>query len=86
MLVLTRKPGQSIMIEPDATLDLRTPIGELFRAGPIEVVVTHVNHLQVKVGIHAHPRLQILREELVREKHPTRRDRFRRNCRSATGD
>ena len=64
MLVLTRKPGQLIKIEPDETLNLATPIGELFADGPVEIIVTQVNGCQVKLGICAHPRLLILRDEL----------------------
>ena len=67
MLILTRKPGQRITIEPDARLDLRTPIGEVFADGPIEVSVGRVDGLQIKLAIHAHPCLQILRAELRTE-------------------
>ena len=35
MLILTRKSGQMLTIHPQGTLNLATPIGELFRAGPI---------------------------------------------------
>ena len=64
MLILTRKPGQLIKIEPDESLDPSTPVSELFVNGPIEVWVTQVIGPQVKLGIHAHPRLVILRNEL----------------------
>ncbi|GMQ79490.1 MAG: hypothetical protein BMS9Abin02_2087 [Anaerolineae bacterium] len=30
MLILTRKPGQSIKIQPDEKLDPETPVGKLF--------------------------------------------------------
>lgn len=64
MLVLTRKPGQLIRIKPDPALDFATPIRELFVPGPIEVQVLRVSGVQVKLGIFAHPRLIVLREEL----------------------
>ena len=65
MLVLTRRLGQIVQITPHPTLDLSTPIGELFRNRPIEVVVTRVGGGQVKLGFSAHPGLLVLRQELV---------------------
>ena len=67
MLVLKRKPGERIRIELDPALDPATPVSELFSGSGIEIVVTHVNALCVKLGIQADPRLIILREELVSE-------------------
>ena len=67
MLVLTRRPGESIKIKPDAALDPNTPVGSLFADGPIEIIVTQVNGQQVKLGIIAHPDLVILRDELWEE-------------------
>lgn len=64
MLILTRKPGQRVRIEPDASLDPGTPIGELFASGPIEVVVTRVAGHRVRIGIIAPSGLTILREEI----------------------
>ena len=64
MLILTRKPGQCITIEPNAGLDPETPVRELFANGPIEVIVGRVDGMHVKLAIQAHPDLQILREEL----------------------
>ena len=68
MLILTRKPGQVVTINLREDVDLKTPVGELFAQGPIEVMVTAVNGAQVKLGIRADPRFLILRQELcVRE-------------------
>ena len=64
MLVLTRKPGQSIKIKLDEVLPWKTPVGSLFADGPIEIIVTQINGGQVKLGIIAHPDLKILRDEL----------------------
>ena len=64
MLVLTRKPGQSIKIQLDEALPWKTPVGKLFVDGPIEIIVTQINRNQVKLGIIAHPDLKILRNEL----------------------
>jgi len=64
MLILTRKPGQVVRIDLMEDLDPKTPVGDLFAGGPIEVVVTSVNGAQVKLGLNADPRFRILREEL----------------------
>ena len=64
MLILTRKPGQIIKIQPAADLPLTTPVGALFAEGPIEIVVQRIQGQQVRLGFQAHDRLLILREEL----------------------
>ncbi len=64
MLILMRRAGQKLTIAPAAVLDLSTPVGELFLAGPIEVTVTEVDGPRVKIGISADHRFLILREEL----------------------
>ncbi len=64
MLVLTRKPGQKLLIGLDETIDPTITAKELFAGGQIEVVVSQVRGATVKLAIHAHPRLVILREEL----------------------
>jgi sRNA-binding carbon storage regulator CsrA/DNA-binding XRE family transcriptional regulator len=64
MLFLTRKPGQALTIRPEQNLDLSTPIEQLFADGPIRVLVRKVNGLQVQLGVAAHARFTILREEL----------------------
>lgn len=75
MLVLTRKPGQKIRVMPAAALDPHLTVAELFAKGPIEIVVTHVQGLQVKLGVHAPRELLVLREELAKPptKDPNRR-------------
>ncbi len=64
MLILTRKSGEAVHIDLMEDLDPRTPVGELFAQGPIEIVVTGVRGEQVKLGLTADPRFRILREEL----------------------
>ena len=63
MLILTRRSGQMLTIHPHATLDPATTIGELFRAGPIEVLVSRIDGDKVRIGINAHPELLITRCE-----------------------
>ncbi len=64
MLILTRRVGQSLIIGPGAGLDPSMSVGELFRQGPIEVVVSSMNGSRVKLSIVADRRLLILRDEL----------------------
>ena len=55
-----RKPnsqtGQVVTIGLLEDLDPKTPVGDLFAGGLIEVVVTSVNGVQVKLGLNADPR------------------------------
>ena len=73
MLILTRKPGQGINIQPAAGLPLTTPVGALFAAGPLEIVLQRVHGQQVRIGIEADAGLRVLRDELdVNGSLPTR--------------
>lgn len=65
MLIITRKRGQIIRIEPAASADLSMPLGDVFRQGPIEIVVAQIRGGQIRLGINAPLSLQILREELL---------------------
>jgi len=64
MLILSRKPGQILKIQPVSDLPLTTPVGALFAEGPIEIVVQKIQGQQVRIGIQADDRLLIFREEL----------------------
>ncbi|MDZ7803503.1 carbon storage regulator [Thiohalophilus sp.] len=64
MLLLFRKPGQSITIQPAPEVDLTAPLGTFFENGPIQVLVNRIIENEVKLGIQAHPDLMILREEI----------------------
>ena len=65
MLILSRKTGQSVIIQPDESLDPETPIKELFRDGPIEVVVRKAGQNQISMYIQADLGFSILRRELL---------------------
>lgn len=65
MLLLTRRPGQSITIQPGQDLDPAAPLGALFLDGPIAVQVSRIRRGEVRLGIAAHRDLVILREELA---------------------
>ena len=69
MLLLSRKPGQSITIQPDPNLDFTTPLGTLFTDGPIEVQVNQIGKGGVNLGITAHRQFCILRNELTPYPH-----------------
>jgi len=64
MLVLARKPGETIRIDLMAGVDPQTPVGELFASGAIEITVAGIKGTQVKIGILAEQRFRILRGEL----------------------
>lgn len=64
MLVLTRKPGQTVIVDLTEGIDPQTPVGELFAGGAIVIRVTDVVGAQVKLGFEADGRFRILREEL----------------------
>jgi len=67
MLLLTRRPGQSITIQPGQDLDPAAPLGALFLDGPIAVQVSRIRRGEVRLGIAAHRDLVILREELAHQ-------------------
>jgi sRNA-binding carbon storage regulator CsrA len=64
MLIITRKPGQTVQISLNPAVDPMTPVGEIFADGPIEVVVTRIASASMRVGLRASPLLLILRGEL----------------------
>jgi len=57
-----------VEIKPKPSLDLTTPIGELFARGPIEVVALRTKNTEVKLGIRANLGFLILRGELANVK------------------
>lgn len=65
MLIITRKRGQIIRIEPAPGTDPATPIGDIFAQGPIEVIVAQVRGSQIRLGITAPLSFLILRSELL---------------------
>ena len=63
MLILTRKPSQSLSIHPHPTLDPGTPVEQLFVGGSIQVQVVGVQGAQVRLGVAAPAGFCILRDE-----------------------
>lgn len=64
MLIITRKRGQIIRIEPAPDTDPATPIGDIFAQGPIEVIIAQIRGSQIRLGINAPLSFTILRGEL----------------------
>ena len=64
MLILTRHPGQRILLQPHPSLRPATPIGRVFAEGPIEILITRVCGQRVSVGIEAPAGVLIYREEV----------------------
>jgi len=64
MLVLTRRPGESLLIFPADDIDKAMTVAELFRDGPIEVHLRDIKANQVRLGIEAPKALAVLRDEL----------------------
>jgi sRNA-binding carbon storage regulator CsrA len=65
MLVLTRRPDESLIIQPAQGIDPTMTVAELFAAGPLVVEVLAVNGPQVRLGIDAPQALAIVRDELL---------------------
>jgi len=68
MLYLSRRPGESIFIQPRPDLDPATPVRELFAEAPIVLRVSATTCTRVNLGIAAHSGLSIVREELIPRK------------------
>jgi len=66
MLVLTRRPGEGLTIEPDGGLDPETSVRELFSEGLVTFRIINVSGNTVRVGVEAPADLLVLREEHLR--------------------
>ena len=65
MLTLTRKPNQGFIIDLDSEANPNMTVAELFRDGPIDVVIQAAVGQKISVGIDAPAELKILRDELL---------------------
>jgi sRNA-binding carbon storage regulator CsrA len=65
MLIISRRPGESLFIDLAESVDPDMTVGELFSDGPVEVAIMGVKGDQVKVGTEAPSELSIMRDELV---------------------
>ena len=65
MLMLMRRPNESIYIYPDDIPEDMT-VKQLFADGPIKIQVTDTNYFQCKIGIEAPQALNIVRNEIYK--------------------
>jgi hypothetical protein len=49
---------------PYPELDPATPVGELFKTGPIQISILDIGTTRMRIGIDAPPGIIVLREEL----------------------
>jgi len=66
MLILGRRKGQSIYIYPESGVDPSTPIGEVFKDGPM-VITFYGNQspTNARLGIDAPRELAIVRDDVI---------------------
>lgn len=64
MLILTRRPGESLIIEFSPEIHPSTTIGEIFGSGLIEIYLLNIHGNQASIGIAAPQVLTIRRNEL----------------------
>lgn len=66
MLVLTRRPGEDLLLFPNEGLDPDTTVAELFAEGPVRIrfVGSH-RRAQARIGVEAPAALVVLRDEIL---------------------
>lgn len=74
MLILSRKSGESITIQPEEGTHLAQPVGQFFEEQPIRVTVRNIDRGVAKLGISAHRALNIVRDELLPKPQSVHRD------------
>ena len=62
MLIVSRKYAESILIRPGDDIDPKLTLADLFRNGPIEIVVFSDGSKRVKMGVQAPEQLKIWRK------------------------
>lgn len=65
MLILTRRIGETFIIEPAPGIDPDMTVRQLFEAGPLVVALLGTKGNQSRIGIDAPDALKVLRSELV---------------------
>jgi sRNA-binding carbon storage regulator CsrA len=73
MLVLSRKSGQSITIQPERGADLSQPAGQFFHNQPVKITVKDIGCGETKLAISAHRALNIVRNELLYKRQSVHR-------------
>ncbi len=62
MIFVTRSPSQSVYIALGPDVDPGTPVGEIFKDGPIRLRVVTAHGSQVRLGVDLPPLLEMRRE------------------------
>lgn len=62
MIFVTRSPSQSVYISLGPDVDPDTPVGEIFKEGPIRVRVVTAQGSQVRLGVDLPTLLEVRRE------------------------
>lgn len=65
MLILSRRIGETLTIEPAQDLDPDMTVRELFASGPLVVAFMELNGRQARIGIAAPNVLKVVRSELL---------------------
>lgn len=63
MLIVSRRDAESILIRPAEDVDPNTTLADLFRDGPIEIIVFAAGQSSVKMGVRAPQQLSIWRKD-----------------------
>lgn len=64
MLILTRRIGETLIIEPAPGIDPDMTVRELFEAGPVLVTLLGTKGNQSRIGIDAPGNLNVVRSEI----------------------
>ncbi len=65
MLIVSRRDAESILIRPADNVDPNTTLADLFRDGPIEIIVFSAGQRSVKMGVQAPQQLSIWRKDVA---------------------
>jgi len=65
MLVLSRRKDESLLIYPSLDVAPDMTVAELFKDGPIKVMLTGITNKQASIGIDAPRSLAVARAEVV---------------------
>jgi sRNA-binding carbon storage regulator CsrA len=65
MLVLSRRPDESILIQPAEGADASMTLAQLFANGPIQITLLGGSGRRVKMGIEAPEQLAIRRKDIA---------------------
>lgn len=64
MIILTRKPSQSLVVQPHPSLAIGTPVEEVFAERSVQVQVLAVQESEVQLGVVTPSGFCVVREEL----------------------